>query len=67
MTLERLPRVLLRSEGAAVAIAALALYAHADYSWLLLAILVLAPDLSALGFLAGPRVGALAYNAAHTR
>ncbi|MEO5633946.1 DUF4260 domain-containing protein [Gaiella sp.] len=66
MTLERLPRVLLRLEGAAVAIGALALYAHADYSWLLLAILVLAPDLSAMGFLAGPRVGTLTYNAAHT-
>jgi hypothetical protein len=66
LTLERLPRVLLRLEGAVVAIAALALYAHADYSWLLLAILVLAPDLSAIGFLAGPKVGTLTYNAAHT-
>ena len=66
MTLERFPRILLRIEGAAVAIAALALYAHSDYSWLLLAILVLAPDLTAIGFLAGPRVGTLTYNAAHT-
>ena len=61
-----MPRVLLHLEGAAVAIAAVALYAHEGYSWLLLAVLVLAPDLAALGFLAGPRVGAVTYNAAHT-
>ena len=66
MTLERAPRLLLRLEGAAVAIAALTLYAHADYSWLLLGLLVLAPDLSMIGFVAGPRVGTLTYNVAHT-
>jgi hypothetical protein len=64
--LERLPRVLLHLEGAAVAVAALSLYLHESYSLLLLAVLVLAPDLSALGFLAGPRVGAVTYDALHT-
>lgn len=34
-------------------------------SWWLFALLILAPDLSMLGYLAGPRVGAIAYNALH--
>ena len=45
---------------------ALALYFHADYGWVLLVVLALAPDLAAVGYLAGNRVGAAAYNAAHT-
>ena len=46
--------------------AATALYFHEDYAWWLYLLLVLAPDLSMLGYLAGPRVGAIAYNTAHT-
>lgn len=49
-----------------MAAAAIALYFHADYPWWLLAALVLAPDLSMVGYLAGPAVGAAAYDAAHT-
>jgi uncharacterized protein DUF4260 len=63
---DRLPRVLLRAEGAAVAAAAIALYFHADYPWWLLLALVLAPDLSMVGYAAGPRVGAACYDAVHT-
>lgn len=55
-----------RIEGAAVFVAALALYFHAGGPWWLLLVLGLAPDLSALGFLAGPRVGRLTYNLVHT-
>ena len=62
----RLPRVLLHAEGFAVGAAAIALYFHADYPWWLLVALVLAPDLSMVGYLAGPTVGAAAYDAAHT-
>jgi len=62
----RLPRVLLRAEGLAVAVAAIALYFHADYPWWLLVALVLAPDLSMVGYLAGSTIGAAAYDAAHT-
>jgi hypothetical protein len=62
----RLPRVLLHTEGLAVAVAAIALYFHAEYPWWLLLALVLAPDLSMVGYLAGPTVGAAAYDAAHT-
>lgn len=56
---------LLRAEGLAVLAAALALYFDSGYGWLLLAVLALAPDLSMAGYLAGPRAGAIAYNAAH--
>jgi hypothetical protein len=64
--IDRLPRLLLHGEGAAVAAAAVAVYFHADYAWWLLVALVLAPDLSMLGYLAGTRIGAAAYDAAHT-
>ncbi len=64
--LGRLPRLLLHAEGAAVAAAAIALYFYADYPWWLLVALALAPDLSLVGYVAGPRVGSTIYNAAHT-
>jgi hypothetical protein len=63
---DRLPRALLHAEGLAVAAAAVALYFHAGYGWLLLVLLALAPDLSMVGYLAGPRAGAVAYDLAHT-
>jgi hypothetical protein len=53
-------------EGLAVAVAAIALYFHADYPWWLLAALVLVPDLSMAGYVAGLIIGAAIYNAAHT-
>jgi hypothetical protein len=59
-------RAVLRLEGAAAFAAAIALYGHSGFSWLGLVILFLAPDLSMLAYLAGPRVGALAYNLVHT-
>ena len=61
-----LPRLLLKIEGLAIAAGALTLYFHFDYGWVLLVVLVLAPDLAMLGYLAGPRVGSLAYDLAHT-
>jgi hypothetical protein len=61
-----LPRLLLRAEGLAVLAGAIALYFHLDYGWVLLVLLALAPDLSMLGYLAGARVGATAYDLAHT-
>jgi acyl CoA:acetate/3-ketoacid CoA transferase alpha subunit len=61
-----MPRVLLRVEGAVVFAAATALYFHGDHAWWLYLALALVPDLSMIGYAAGTRVGALAYNAAHT-
>jgi hypothetical protein len=42
------------------------LYARTGASWWLFAALFLAPDLSMLGYLAGPCWGARIYNAVHT-
>ena len=58
--------ILLRLEGLAIGIAAIAAFASTGASWWLLAALILAPDLSAIGYARGPRIGAAWYNAAHT-
>ncbi|MBX3276122.1 MAG: DUF4260 domain-containing protein [Sandaracinaceae bacterium] len=60
------PRVLLRLEGAAVLVAASLAYAALGGSWGWFAALFLVPDLSMLGYLAGPRVGAALYDAGHS-
>jgi hypothetical protein len=60
-----IPVILLRAEGAALFVAATVAYAISGQSWLLFALLILAPDLSMLGYLAGPRIGAYCYNAGH--
>ena len=59
-------RTLLRLEGLAVLLAAVTLYAQAHYDWRMFAALFLAPDLSFIAYLFGPRTGAIAYNAAHS-
>ena len=61
-----LPRSLLHLEGAAVLALATAAFFAFGHPWWLFLLLLLAPDLSLLGYLAGPRVGAVAYNAVHT-
>ncbi len=60
------PRVLLRLEGAAILALAAAGYQAGGGNWWLFALLLLAPDLAALGYLAGNRVGAATYNLVHT-
>ncbi len=57
---------LLRLEGLAAAAAAAFLYHGTGASWWLFALLWLVPDLSMLGYLAGPRWGARCYNSVHT-
>lgn len=59
-------RLLLRAEGLAVVAAAAAAYAQFGAGWGWFAALFLLPDLSFLAYLAGPRVGAAAYNAMHS-
>ena len=59
-------RTLLRLEGLTLFAAMIVLYAAQGGSWWLFAILFLAPDLSFAGYLAGPRAGAVVYNAAHS-
>ena len=60
------PAVLLRAEGAAMLAASVALYWLDGGNWWLFALLLLAPDASMLGYLAGPKVGAAVYNAFHS-
>jgi hypothetical protein len=60
------PRLLLRAEGCAVLLVAVLAYRHIDGGWGLFALLFLAPDLALLGYLGGPRLGAMIYNAGHT-
>jgi len=59
-------RVILQLEGGTVLAAAAAAFGHLDGSWGLFAALFLVPDLSMLGYLAGPGTGAACYNAAHS-
>ena len=56
---------ILRIESAAIGLAALAVYLALQGPLLLLVPALLAPDLSMLGYLAGPRVGAVTYNLFH--
>lgn len=59
-------RYLLRAEGMLLLVCATALYWRAGDDWSLFAALFLAPDLGFLGYLAGPRLGAAAYNMMHS-
>ena len=60
------PATMLRAEGAAMLAGGALLYWSNGGSWWLFALLLLAPDLSMLGYLGGPRFGAAAYNAFHS-
>jgi hypothetical protein len=60
------PRAWLRAEGVLALALAAALYASLGGSWLLFAVLFLAPDISFAGYLGGARAGAAIYNAAHS-
>jgi hypothetical protein len=59
------PGLLLQLEGAVVLLLALFGYWMTQGNWWLFALLILAPDLSMLGYLGGPRVGAATYNLFH--
>jgi hypothetical protein len=61
------PRLLLRLEGAALLALTAWAYGHfALAGWGLFAALFLVPDAAFLAYLAGPRSGAIAYNATHS-
>lgn len=57
--------IFLRLEGLALGLLCVWLYHAFHQSWWVFAALILVPDLSMLGYLAGPRVGAAVYNAVH--
>ena len=56
---------LLRLEELSLTLLAITLFRSLNIAWWWFALFFLAPDLSMLGYLAGPRVGAIAYNAVH--
>ena len=58
-------RTWLRLEGLAAFVIGLALFGASGGNWLLLVPLLLLPDVSAVGFLAGPRIGTITYNLVH--
>ena len=55
----------LRAEGVATFAAGLAGFLFLGLPWWAFALLLLVPDISAVGYLRGPRVGAIVYNLAH--
>jgi hypothetical protein len=61
-----MPNVILRLEGFALLIAALVAFIALKGSALLFALLLFAPDLGMLGYLANVRVGSVVYNIIHT-
>ena len=60
------PAAMLRVEGATMLAGTVLMYWIGGGSWWLFALLLLAPDVSMVGYLAGPRIGAVAYNAFHS-
>lgn len=56
----------LRLEGLAAFVAALVLFSVTGGNWLVFVPLMLLPDVFAVGYLAGPRIGAFGYNLVHT-
>jgi hypothetical protein len=59
-------QILLRLEGMAALALSAVFYARTGASWWLFAALWLTPDLSMLGYLGGPKLGARIYNAIHS-
>lgn len=57
--------LILRAEALAIFLAGVVVYLQLNGHALWLLPLLLVPDLSMVGYLAGPRVGAITYNAAH--
>jgi len=64
-TVSGAPRRWLRLEGATALAGALLAYTTTHQAWWLIPLTLLGPDLSALGYLHGNRLGARLYNAAH--
>ena len=55
-----------RAEGAVLLVAATLAFFRLDGGWILYFGLFLVPDISMVAYAAGPRIGALAYNLAHS-
>jgi uncharacterized protein DUF4260 len=60
------PRWLLHLEGASIFALTIILYRAGHFHWWVFALLLLAPDLFMLVYLANPKLGSAAYNLVHT-
>ena len=65
LTLDSEARWWLRIEGLAALLTGIAIYGALGGDWLWFLLLLLAPDVSAAGYIIGPRVGAFVYNLGH--
>lgn len=61
-----LPKLLLSVEGITIFASAVALYIHEGYGLLTFVALLLLPDLTFVGYAAGPKIGSSLYNLIHT-
>lgn len=59
-------KILLHIEGLAVLVLSLYFYGYGEFSWLLFFVLLLAPDISMLGYFINNKIGARVYNLFHT-
>lgn len=59
-------RFMLRLEGGALFAISLLLFLRLDVPGWIFPVFLLVPDIGMLGYLAGPRVGAMGYNVCHT-
>lgn len=60
-------KTLIRLEELLLTLLSLYLFADLNYPWWWFPLLLLTPDLSMIGYLLGPKVGAWTYNLAHHR
>lgn len=58
--------MLLHIEGLVVLIVCLYFYGANEFNWWMFLVLILAPDISMLGYLINKKVGAIIYNLFHT-
>lgn len=56
----------LRLEGLCIFAAAMLANSKLGFSWDIFALFFFAPDISLIGYLAGPRIGAITYNSGHS-
>ncbi|WP_078380091.1 DUF4260 domain-containing protein [Sutcliffiella halmapala] len=59
-------KILLHLEGAFILLISLYFYSSQQFSWLVFAIFLLAPDLAMVGYLKNNKFGAIIYNLFHT-
>ncbi len=57
--------ILLKLESLALFVLGIFLFSTLDYAWWWFPVLLLTPDLSMVGYLAGPQIGAGIYNLVH--